>query len=408
VTSAAATVLAALVPSRAILTRALLACFATTAAFHLAMFLLNALLPLHVTAMGGTKTQVGLLFSVTTLVGMVLRPAVGGWADRHGARRVIVPGALLLLATSLAFHAASAPAMVIVVMAGIGVSASLITTPASVHVAEVSPPAHRGEALGTYYLFSSLPNAVAPPLALALFRSGGVGLGFAVVSVMALTIAALSLALVPRPRRTGPVSPLPFRPFSRRALGLAGVLVLVTCGHSAIYGFVPLYAIERGQDGLLGWFFGVYAGWLIACRVLLRSLSDRIGRRQALVPAIAMLVVGHACLALPPTTGSLIAAALCLASGGSLLYPTLIALVADRTPPAERGLAIGTISGAWDVGIVIGSAVVGFVVERAGYAPGFLVGAATAAAGLLVFVASERRRAPGASAPSPAGGRASR
>lgn len=78
-----------------------------------------------------------------------------------------------------------------------------------------------------------------------------------------------------------------------------------------------------------------------------------------------------------------------------------IALVADRTPPDERGLAIGTISGAWDVGIVIGSAVVGFAVERAGYGPGFMVGAATAAAGLLVFVATERRRALGTAARSP-------
>ena len=69
------------------------------------------------------------------------------------------------------------------------------------------------------------------------------------------------------------------------------------------------------------------------------------------------------------------------------------AVTADRAPSSERGLAIGTIAGAWDVGIVIGSAVVGFVVERAGYGPGFMVGAATAAAGLVVFLIGERRRA---------------
>src|SRR5207247_7916759 len=85
---------------------ALLACFGITAALHTATVLLNTLLPLHVTALGGSKTQVGLLFSVTTLVGMVLRPVVGGWVDRHGARRLIGSGALLFFATSLAFHTA--------------------------------------------------------------------------------------------------------------------------------------------------------------------------------------------------------------------------------------------------------------------------------------------------------------
>lgn len=383
--------LAALVPHRAILSRALLACFGITAALHVGTVLLQTLLPLHVTALGATKTQVGLLFSVTTLVGMVLRPAVGGWVDRYGARRVIGPGAALLFATSLAFHAAGTPGAVIALMTGIGVGASLVSTPASVHVAVASPAAHRGEALGIYYLFSSLPIAVASPLALALFQTGGARLGFAVVSAMAVVCGALAFGLAPRAESAAPRAAVPFRLLSRRALGLAGVLVLTTCGHSAIYGFVPLSAIERGQGHLLPWFFGVYAAWIIICRALLRGLSDRVGRAQVLVPAIAVIGAGHALLALPPTGPSLIAAAFCLASGGSLHYPTLIALVADRTPPDERGLAIGTISGAWDVGIVIGSAVLGFVVERAGYGPGFMVGAASAAAGLLVFVATERR-----------------
>jgi MFS family permease len=390
--------LAALVPHRAIRSRELLACFGITASLHLATVLLNTLLPLHVTALGATKTQVGLLFSVSTLVGMVLRPAVGGWVDRHGARRVIAPGALLLLATSLALRSAVTPAAVIALMIGVGVGASLVSTPASVHVAVVSPATHRGEALGTYYLFSSLPIAVAPPLALALFRAAGAGLGFAVVSVMAVVCGMLAFGLAPRAGRAGGGVARPPRLFSRRALGLAGVLVLTTCGHSAIYGFVPLSVLDRGQGVLLSWFFGVYAAWLITCRALLRGVSDRVGRRRVLVPAMAMLCVGYTCLALPPTAPSLVAAALGLASGGSLLYPTLIALVADRTPADERGLAIGTIAGAWDVGVVVGSAVVGFVVERAGYGPGFMVGATTAAAGLVVFLLAERRHAPAAPA----------
>jgi MFS family permease len=392
VTSAGSAVLAALIPPRALLSRPLLACFGITFAVHLATVLLNTLLPLHVTALGGTKTQVGLLFSVATLVGMFLRPLVGGWVDRHGARRIIGPGAALLLATSLAFHLARTPAAAIALMAGIGLSTSLISTPASVHAAQVSPAAHRGEALGTYYLFSSLPIAVAAPLALALFRAGGIGLGFLVVTAMALVVAAIALALAPGGPEVAPRAAARRRLISRHAVGLSVVLILTTCGHSAIFGFVPLYAIERGQGAALAWFFGAYSTWLILCRALLRGVSDHVGRAQVLAPAMGLLALGYVCLAVPPTRVSLVAAALCLASGSSLLYPTLIALVVDRTPTAERGLAIGTISGAWDVGVVIGSTVVGFVVERGGFAPGFATGAAGAAAGLAVFLAGERRR----------------
>src|SRR5687767_9612730 len=183
-------VVAALLPSRVLFSRPLVACFTITAAVHVATVLLSTLLPLHATALGATKTQVGLLFSVSTLVGMVLRPLVGGWVDRWGAARVIAPGTVLLALTSLALHLADSPAAVIAMMAGIGAAASLTSTPASIHTAEVSPPARRGEALGTYYLFSSLPIAFAPALALSLFRSGGIGLGFLTVTLMALVVAA--------------------------------------------------------------------------------------------------------------------------------------------------------------------------------------------------------------------------
>src|SRR5712691_2055365 len=79
--------LAALVPHRAIRSRALLACFGITAALHTATVLLNTLLPLHVTALDGTKTQVGLLFSVTTWLGRSSRRATGDRPRRHPVLR---------------------------------------------------------------------------------------------------------------------------------------------------------------------------------------------------------------------------------------------------------------------------------------------------------------------------------
>src|SRR6267378_969074 len=93
-----------LLGSRAVFTPVLLACYATTAAVHVASIVLNTLLPFHVVDLGGTKTQVGLLFSVMTIVSMFLRPTVGGWVDRFGARPVIAPGIAALALTSLALQ----------------------------------------------------------------------------------------------------------------------------------------------------------------------------------------------------------------------------------------------------------------------------------------------------------------
>lgn len=194
--------------SPAAFTPLLLACYGITALLHLATVSLNTLLPFHVVDLGGTKTQIGLLFSISTIAAMLLRPTVGGWVDRFGARRVVLPGVVALAVTSLALHGAASPGVLILLMIGMGVASGLISTSASVVAATHSDPAHRGEALGTYDLASSIAIA----------------------------------ALIPRLPGAGSVAPTAkdtrWRFLSVRALPVSGALVLATLGHSSVYGFL--------------------------------------------------------------------------------------------------------------------------------------------------------------------------
>src|SRR5438874_603418 len=276
--------------SRAVFTPVLLACYATTAAVHVASIVLNTLLPFHVVDLGGTKTQVGLLFSVMTIVSMFLRPTVGGWVDRFGARPVIAPGIAALALTSLALQLATTPVAIIVLMVGLGVANGLITTPASVLSALSSPPAHRGEALGTYYLAGSLGIAVGPPLAFGLRALGGMHLAFAVVTAFAVLLAVIVARLpsnVAGPAAAGP-------------------------------------------------------------------------RRLPLISRSAL--------------------------------PMSPALVVERAPERERGLALGTLSGAWDLGVVVGSVLLGAVADHFSYATGFAVGSVFAALGVCALALTATRR----------------
>src|SRR6266568_5078440 len=112
-------------------------------------------------------------FSATTVVSMALRPAVGGWIDRFGARWVILPGIAVLAGASLALHVPVTPEAVIAVMVGTGIGNGLVSMTASVLTVRATGVAHRGEALSLYYLASSLAIAVAPPMAFGLRRLGG-------------------------------------------------------------------------------------------------------------------------------------------------------------------------------------------------------------------------------------------
>src|SRR5206468_12258074 len=118
--------------------------------------------------------------------------------------------------------------------------------------------------------------------------------------------------------------------------------------------------------------------------------SGRIGRARVALPAMALTALAYFTLALPPTPASLMIAALLLGAGSAVLYPTLAALVVDRAPEGERGLALGTLSGAWDLGIVVGSALIGFVADRVSFGSGFAIAGATTMLGALAFFVTER------------------
>lgn len=387
--------------SLAVFTRPLLTCCAITALIHAATYMLMALLPIHLVRLGGTKMQVGMLFSVSTLISMVLRPVVGGWIDRFGVRRVVLPGVLTLAATSLAFHLAATPAAVVALMAGLGVSNGLISTSASVLAAQATVPERRGEALSVYYVATSLGFAVGAPTGFVLFDVGGMRLNFLVVTGAAAVMSGLALSLRAPPRSEGLAAAPGFRLWSRPALPAAGALILTIMGHSSVYGFLPLYAIANGAGRHVGWFFTLFSVWIILCRLVLRRISDRLGRTRVLIPAMGATAAAYLVLTQPPTAASLGVAAVLLATGGSVLYPTLLALVVDRAPAGERGLAVGTLSGAFDLGVVVGSLLLGLVVERISYGAGFAMAATTTVLGLLTFVAMESRRRRPAVLPRP-------
>ena len=365
-------------------------CVAITAVVHVVTYLLNTQLPLHLVALGGSHAQIGWLFAVTTSAAMVLRPQVGGWTDRYGARAVMLPGAGILVLTMAVLNLAATPLTFIALMAPLGIANALISTTGSIVVADQSPPERRGESLALYYTASSVGVALGPAIGFALAEIGGARLNFAVVVGPGGGRG--------RAGGRGPHDPGDAtapgglgRLWSPHAVPASIALIVITLGAATVYAFLPLHAAAGGL-GRVAWFFPLMSGCTILCRVLLRRASDQFGRTRVLVPALIVIALGHVALATPPTVAAVVLGAVLLGCGNSMLYPTLVALVVDRTPANERGRAIGTLSGAWDVGLAIGSPLIALLVQHHGFSAGFLASGLAAALGLGVFLATERRR----------------
>jgi MFS family permease len=360
-------------------------CFAMTATALTASALLNTSLPAYILGLGGTTTQIGMLYATTAATSMVLRPVVGGLVDRHGPKPVLTFGVLSLAATSVAFQFVHRPWALVVLMVGVGASIGLVATSSAILVARSAPPERRGESLTVYYLSNSVPIALGPVLGLAVLADAGMRTNFVVVTVLALVIGLVAAAIPKGAAGQRPVQQTGPRFISLRHPSLMAALVLSSMGEGTLYAFVPLHAVASGTPAP-AWFFVTQSACLIGSRLVFRRASDRFGRYRVLAPAIIAVSTGFFLLSRPATLPVLGAAAVLIGLGQSFLYPTLLALAVDRTPPEEIGVTTGTFSASYDFASVAGSLTMGAIVQRTSYGTGFLF-MGTAVVGGLAFLA---------------------
>jgi MFS family permease len=158
--------------------------------------------------------------------------------------------------------------------------------------------------------------------------------------------------------------------------------------------FVPLYAVrDLGMSGA-GLVLGLFSGIVVVIRSVGARIPDRIGPARATRISLVLTAAGLATAGLWHQPAGLVIGAAVLGVGVALFTPALFSVAVDGVPPNERGAVMGTTSAFLDIAFGLGPATFGFVAAGVGRSGGFLVGAAVAAAGLWLVIATRlgRRR----------------
>jgi MFS family permease len=154
------------------------------------------------------------------------------------------------------------------------------------------------------------------------------------------------------------------------------------------WGLLPLFYASAGLSlGEIGILAATYpAVWAVG-QVVTGGLSDRIGRKPLIVGGMLVQAGAIVVIALGSTFLVWFLASAILGFGTAMVYPTLLAAIADVADPVWRGSAIGVYRLWRDLGFAIGALLAGMIADALGMPSAIAaVAALTAASGLVVFV----------------------
>jgi MFS family permease len=358
-----------------------------TLVFNLGGGLIAPALPLYARTLGADYQDLGLIGAAHGLAFAALTIPLGRASDRFGRRAILLLSAIGIGAAAglylLAGHVAGLAAGKLLEAAAWAAFWPTLEAWVAERFGE-----RAGAAMGLGYGAYAAAFVVGSSLGGFVVEAFGLRAPF----VLYVGTAALALLLVTglvgaeasgrqEAARGGAATPRivttdPVRARTRRALAYATGFVYVY-GLGTVLAFLPAYGADRALSpravGLLlaAYWVARVVGSLGASRV-----SDALGRRLVLVPAMLVMAGGAGLIVAPLGRWALFlgSAALGLASGGSA--PTCVGLIADHVSAADRGMAMGLFEAACGVSIVASGLLGGYAAEAlGGETPYLIVGA---------------------------------
>ncbi|GAA2629740.1 MFS transporter [Streptomyces vastus] len=335
--------------------------------------------------LGGEYWLAGSVSATQAIAAAAIAPQISRLIDRHGQRRVVLPAMAVTVAAICALLLCAryaAPEWTLYVTAAVAGCMPSMAALVRSRWAEVHRESPR--LLHTAYSLETVLEeaiyVVGPVLAITLSTSVFAEAG----PLAAAILLAVGVLLFAAQRRTEP----PVRPGPRGAGGSAlripglGLLVLTVTSVGASYGSVEVvtvaYADAHHHKALSGLLLGVYALGSGLAGAVFGAIRPRGAiARRLLVSLWAMAVTMAPLLSAP----GLAALAGLLFVAGMSVAPTLITtmgLVGHLAPPAQFTESITWVVSGLSVGVALGYAASGWLVDAAGASAGYWVPCAAA------------------------------
>jgi MFS family permease len=352
------------------------------------------LLPLFLGQFSPSKSQVGLIMGVHSVMAILVRPFFGRMIDVRGGRGISLWGIAVLLAATPLFHLvrdAGAFPLFLRALSGVGWGISMTATISL--CSDLSPAQSLAKSMGIIGIAGLVANALGPLAAEEIIHGFGYGALFnAALLFLAASLACILLTRdIPRSNRG--------RPSKKRFLRTVPVWALLIISampafHGAVRGTMIYFIALFGKSidiSRVGPFFVVFSVAAILTRFGMGDLSDRRGRKRTIFLSATIISVNLFAISQVRTFGMLIVTGFIGGLGQGLIFPALSTYIVDFMGRENKGLAISLYLSLFDVGMGLGSPFFGWISDRLGYRKMYMAAGLFLIVSTLIFMAGAPR-----------------
>ena len=350
-----------------------------------------------VETLGGSLGEVGWIMGSGALLGLVLRPWMAQWINRHGARLMWGAGLLLFAIASLGnlLLYAVGPA-IFAIRSCLMLGSAIVFASGLTYISQSTPESQRTEAIGIFGVGGFLGIFCGPfigDLFLQQRDRSNFELLFVVAAVANLIPLVGIFFLRPTDHESNgsPIRLGEFLAAIRRHWPGTIVAVNFVFGicMTGPFVFLASYVDEAGIQipgvSEMGVFFMLYAACGIVARLASHRVLSRYGASQVLMAGIVLMSSGMFCFSLVSTSRPWLVLVPAILSGGGhgLMFHTMTSLTIKPFPREVRGTGSVLALMMLDGGMFVGAPVLGRLGEWYGFSILFTcIGACTLLAGL--------------------------
>ncbi|MDQ3395961.1 MAG: MFS transporter [Bacteroidota bacterium] len=328
-----------------------------------AFYFLLPTLPLYVVrVLKEDKSMVGYITGFYALSALLIRPFAGYALDTWGRKPIYLTSLAFYTVLIFTYNFAATFFLLIIIRLLHGLSWGMLTTGGSTIVADIVPANKRGQGIGYFGLATTLSMAIGPLLGLWILGQVHYDRLF-LTSALVAGVALLMACFIVYPKVEMVRHKLAWNSIIEKSvLPIAFVMLIVAIPYAGMMTFIPLLSDELGiENG--GLFFLVYAIGVSILRPAAGKIMDKRGPAMIMLTSFTLSISGLFLIYFSKEINFFLGGAFVLGLGNGILMPTLQTMIINMVKAERRGVANSTFFSSIDLGIGIGSVILGYLAE---------------------------------------------